>query len=58
MNDRLYHLVAINERTGRKDYLTRYPMPHEDCCVMKSKQSRPHRDVRIKLEEVVRPCSI
>ncbi|QMI49907.1 hypothetical protein [Burkholderia sp. MBR-1] len=49
---RLYHLVAINERTGRKHYLTRYPMPHHDCCVMRRKQAQPAKDVRIQLEEV------
>lgn len=29
---RLYHIVAINERTGRKTYCTAYPMPHEQAC--------------------------
>ncbi|SMG42983.1 hypothetical protein [Paraburkholderia susongensis] len=47
----LYHLVAINERSGRKVYLTGYPMLHHMCCVMKSKTST-HKDVRIQLEEV------
>lgn len=51
MNNRLYHIVAINEKTGKKEYLTTYPMPHDDCCVMLSKQSK-HEHVRKQLEEV------
>lgn len=57
-NERLYHIVAINERTGRKYYLTGYPMDHHSCCVMKSKQSKPHKDVRIQLEEVPYPWAV
>lgn len=51
MTARLYHLVAINEKTNKKTYLTGYPMTHEECCIMKSKFN-PHKDVRIQLEEV------
>jgi hypothetical protein len=51
-NKRLYHIVAINEKTGRKVYMTGYPMTHHGCCVMKSKITEyPWR--RIQLEEVV-----
>lgn len=47
---RLYHLVAINERTGRTVRLTGYPMPHAQCMTMKSKQTnRP--TIRIALQE-------
>ena len=37
--ERLYHLVAINDKTGKQMQLTAYPMPHEKCMIMKSKQS-------------------
>lgn len=48
---RLYHLVAINEKGGWKVYLTKYAMTHTECCVMKGKfSSHPAR--RIQLEEV------
>jgi precorrin-2 methylase len=49
---RLYHLVAINEKTGKKVYLTRYPMEHAQCMTMKSKQSDRVSYVRIQVEEV------
>ncbi len=49
---RLYHLVAINEKTGKKVYLTRYPMGHAQCMTMKSKQSDRVSYIRIQVEEV------
>lgn len=49
--ERLYHLVAINEKTGEKVYLTRYPDTHKACCTMKSKFSY-HPARRIQLEQV------
>lgn len=52
MNTRLYHLVAVNDKTGKKQYLTRTPMAHEKCMVMKSKQSDSVPHVRIQVEEV------
>ena len=48
---RLYHIVAINERTGRYQRQTSYPMDHQHCMTMKSKMSRPHEDIRIQLVE-------
>lgn len=48
---RWYHVVAINERTGRRERLTSSPLSHHEAVVMKGK-FRPHRDVRIQLEEV------
>jgi len=48
---RLYHLVAINEKTGKKYFLTRTPMTHEKCMIMKSKQSNTAPPVRIQIEE-------
>jgi hypothetical protein len=50
-NVRVYDLVAINERTGRKDVLTRYPMLLSFVETMRSKQSAPHKDVRFSIEE-------
>lgn len=34
---RLYHLDAINERTGARVRMTAYPMPHAQCLTMRSK---------------------
>lgn len=44
-----FHIVAINEKTNRKEYLTNYPMLQDACLVMVGK-SRPAKDVRIQLE--------
>lgn len=49
--ERKYHLIAINERTGKKTYLTACAMTHAECCIMKSKFSY-HPARRIQLEEV------
>ena len=51
MPERLYHLVAINEKTGAKVYLSDYPITHAVACVWKSKFN-PHKNVRIQLEQV------
>jgi len=48
---RTYHIVAINERTGFRETLTRSPLTHAEACTMKDKFD-PHKDVRIQLEEV------
>jgi hypothetical protein len=47
---RVYHLVAINERTGHMTRLTEYPMTHAQCCVNKSKFT-DHPARRIELIE-------
>jgi hypothetical protein len=44
-----YHLVAINERTKRREVLTSTPCTHDEGCTMLRKFT-PHRDVRIQLE--------
>jgi len=49
--NRIYHIVAINEKSGLKTYLTKYPMEHKPCCVMLQKFTQ-HPLVRIQLEEV------
>lgn len=51
MQNRQYHIVAINERSGEKTYCTAYPMNHADSCVMLSKFSK-HPARRVQLEEV------
>lgn len=48
--ERLYHIVAINEKTGNKVFLTRYAMNHHESCTMLSKQSNRVPHVRIQLE--------
>jgi len=50
-NIRVYHLLAVNDRTGRRDYLTRYPMMLSFIEIMRSKQSEPHKDVRFVIEQ-------
>ncbi len=49
--ERLYDLVAVNEKSGAVTVLTRYPMSHHECCVMKSKFTE-HKHRRIQLREV------
>lgn len=51
-----FHVVAINEKTNKKTYLTAYPMPQDSCVIFKSK-STAHKDVRIQLEPA-KPKSI
>lgn len=48
---RLYHVVAINESTGRKVYCTAYPMPHAEACENLRRFSY-HSARRVQLEEV------
>lgn len=48
---RLYHVVAVNEKTGRRERVTAYPMPHAQACNNKSRFT-PHPARRLVLEEV------
>jgi hypothetical protein len=52
---RRYHLVAISEKDGWKEYLTSYPMTHKECCVMKARFSLGRKTQyparRIQLED-------
>lgn len=50
MKERLYHLVSITEKTGKKIYMTSYPMSHAECMTMKSKITE-HKHRRIQVEE-------
>lgn len=44
----LYHIWAINDKTGYTRKCTSYPMPHNQCCVMMSKFNLS-KDVRLEL---------
>ncbi len=48
---RLYHVIAINEKTGHKTYLTTRPEEHAGALIILSKHSK-HPLVRKQLEEV------
>lgn len=50
MNEPLYHLQAVNNRTGHATRLTRYAATHAQACTMKSKFSI-HSSRRIELVE-------
>lgn len=49
-SERLYHLVAVNDRTSYRERVTAEPATHEQCMTMKSRFNL-HRDVRLVLEE-------
>lgn len=44
-----FHIVAINQRTGAKTYMTAYPATHREACTMLSKIST-HPARRVQLE--------
>jgi hypothetical protein len=47
---RPYHVVAINNRTGRKTYCTVQPVTHDEGCTMLRKFTY-HPARRVQLEE-------
>ena len=47
---RTYDVVAINEKTGRRELLNSSPMPHREAVAFKSKFSA-RKHVRIQLQE-------
>jgi hypothetical protein len=49
--ERLYHVVAINERTGYTVRMTAYPCTHEEGCTIMGKLLR-HPARRVQLEEI------
>lgn len=51
--ERLYLLLAINDRTKKSKWLTPSLLTHAEACAMKSKFN-PHADVRIMLVQAVR----
>lgn len=48
--ERLYHVVAVNNRTNKRTRVTGYAMSHAQCCTMKSKFTR-HPTRSMELEE-------
>lgn len=45
----LYHIITINERSGRVTRCTAYPMPHAEACAMLRKFSyHPARRVQMQ----------
>jgi len=52
---RSYHVIAVNDRTGKKTYLTSSPLSHREAVTVLGKQSPSARNVRKMLEEVERP---
>ena len=51
-NGRMYHVIVINERTGRREYMTSEPVTHAEGVVILGKL-RPHKDTRAMLEEAM-----
>lgn len=51
LEKRLYHVVAINEQTGRVAYMTARPCTHTEGCTIMSKIAG-HKWRRLQLEEV------
>lgn len=55
MRKRLYHVVAINERSGFEERLTGYPVEHKEACTILRKQSERPGWVRKEVKEVTGP---
>ena len=57
MKQRLYHVDAVNDRTGLRQRQTDYPMPHDEACRFVGKQSDGSKraGVRFVLVESVEP---
>ena len=50
---KMYHVIIINEKTGKKVYMTLKPESHEKACILKSKINPNHKFRSIQLEEVI-----
>lgn len=51
-NQRLYHVISVNEKTGNKTYMTRYPMPHNEACnVLKAQMHGHWKQITYRLEQ-------
>ena len=50
---RLY-MLAVRKKSGKVEYLTRYPMSHEECETMHRKQSRPQDVFFVEVEILYR----
>lgn len=47
---RFYHIWVVNIKTGYQQQLTGYPMPHSQCCTMKSKMIQ-HSDTQHEIRD-------
>jgi len=57
MKQRLYHVDAINDRTGFRQRQTAYPMPHDEACRFASKQSDGSKRAGVRFPLVqAAPC--
>lgn len=53
MDNRLFHVIVVNDKTGRKVYMTATPVNHNEGCAILSKLTKyPWR--REMLEQVIR----
>jgi hypothetical protein len=50
--ERLYYVVAINEKTGHKTYMTTVPFTHKQAMTIISKLSS-HKGRRVQVEEAL-----
>lgn len=55
MNEKLYHVVLVNDRTGSRLQLTGYPEPHDKACNFRwaneTNHYKSHKELRLILEE-------
>lgn len=56
MTERLYHVVAINERTHAETLATAVPCSHHEACVILGRFT-PHPLRRVQLREVSPPLT-
>jgi hypothetical protein len=49
--EELFHVVAINEKSGTKTVLTEFPLTQDKANILRSKFN-PHALVRIQIEHV------
>ena len=40
MNTRMYHVIIINTKTGKKVYMTQEPVTHKEGCTILSKLTK------------------
>lgn len=55
VNNRLYHLVAINERSGQAFQVTAVPLQHSKACTLMGKFT-VHAARRLELKEAQGKC--
>lgn len=48
---RLYHVVVVNDKTGKKVLMTDSPVTHDEGCIILSKLV-PHKETRAVLRPV------